>query len=74
MEKVGHSMQLYFTCPEKKEIFSSSHYSLLEGYKVVEGEERMLHGMVQLDSPCPLCGQKHQYKVEEVMCSYERKE
>lgn len=68
------SMKLYFTCPVKNELFDSQHYSLVDGYSVVEGDERKLTGMVQLEEPCPCCGQMHLFNVDEVMCSYGRKE
>ncbi len=67
-------MKLYFTCPKENELFASEHYSLVDGFSVVDGEERKLDGMVQLDVPCPHCGELHLFKVEEVMCSYGKSE
>jgi hypothetical protein len=64
-------MKLYFTCPETKEVFGSDHYALLENHSIVHtGErERSLQGMVTLTTGCPICGQKHLYKVEDIVCS-----
>lgn len=65
-------MELFFTCPVKQQLFSSEHYALVDGFSVVEGKERKLEGMVQLEEPCPHCGERHLFKVDEVMCSYGR--
>ncbi len=67
-------MKLYFTCPKKNELFASEHYSLTDGFSVVEGEQRKLEGMVQLHESCPHCGELHLFPVDKVMCSYGKKE
>lgn len=67
-------MKFYFTCPIKKNLFSSEHYSLVDGFFVAEGKERKLEGMVQLHEECPHCGELHRFKVDEVMCSYGKNE
>ncbi len=64
-------MELFFKCPVKATTFAFEDYSLGKDYQIVETEEnqKKLQGMVFLDSPCPLCGQIHRYRVEEVLCS-----
>lgn len=64
-------MKLYFKCPVKDEIFGSNDYFLHKDHRIVEvGEgDRQLAGMVSLNSGCPVCGQRHSYKVKDVMCS-----
>ncbi len=63
-------MRLYFNCPVKNEIFSSTDFSLEKDYAVMANTEggRELQGNVCLNSPCPLCGEKHIYEVKDVMC------
>jgi len=63
-------MNLFFTCPIKKEKFSSEAYSLQQGHRIVEDKngEKALQGTVSLTSPCPLCGEQHLFEVEDVLC------
>lgn len=63
-------MKLYFTCPKAKTTFTSDDYSLQKGHRIVEDEHgvRKLEGIVSLNSGCPLCGQKHLYGVNDVIC------
>ena len=67
-------MKLYFTCSKTKETFSSNDYSLHQGHSIVENEEgvKELQGTVSLNAGCPLCGQKHQYSVKDVICPLSR--
>ncbi len=64
-------MKLYFTCPNENAVFDSVDYSLQKGHRVVVGGagRKELQGTVSLNSGCPLCGDKHEYDVGEVMCS-----
>lgn len=66
-------MNLFFRCPKKNEIFDSSEYFLEPGHVITRDEngERELKGKVVLPS-CPLCGEKHTYDVENVMCSLDK--
>lgn len=63
-------MKLYFTCPVKKATFASEDYSLQKGHRIVADGTgvKQLQGIVCLNSGCPLCGQKHQYDVKDVLC------
>ena len=63
-------MKLYFTCPKTGESFATENYSLQKGYRVLTDKhgERVLQGMLTLDSGCPICGVKHGYKVKDVGC------
>jgi len=63
-------MKLYFTCPIKKITFATDDYALRPGHRIVEDGTgaKELQGTVTLNSGCPLCGQKHQYDVQDVLC------
>lgn len=63
-------MKLFFTCPIKNEPFSSDAYSLEQGHLIVEDKDgkKALQGTVNLTSPCPLCGKRHQFEVKDVLC------
>lgn len=65
-------MELHFTCPEKQSVFRSSDYYLHDGYEIVLSDtgEKKLVGRVSLQSECPLCGQYHTYRADEVICTY----
>lgn len=67
-------MKLYFICPVKNELFGSEDYSLDAHHRIQATETggRELQGIVTLSYGCPLCGQLHQYKVKDVMCSLDR--
>lgn len=67
-------MKLYFTCPVLEKVFGSEDYSLVEGHLIVEDGEKRLKGDVLLNSPCPLCGQKHRFEVKDVICPLSRGE
>ncbi len=66
----GTSVELFFVCPLKNVEFSSSEYSLKDDYEIVEKDDggKQLKGMVELHSLCPLCGGKHTFSVDEVIC------
>jgi len=68
-------MNLFFTCPLKKETFSSENYSLQQGHRIVEDEDggKVLQGTVSLTSPCPLCGEKHYFEAKDVLCPLTRR-
>ena len=63
-------MKLHFTCPKEKVTFASDKYSLYKGHRVVVDEAgvRELLGTVSLNSACPVCGERHEYEVKEVVC------
>lgn len=63
-------MKLYFTCPITGKVFGFEHYSLEQGYKIVEEKDhkRELKGQVVLTQPCPLCGTQHRFEVKDVIC------
>ena len=63
-------MKLFFTCPVSDKVFGSDDYSLLKDYNIVENGEsqKELKGIVVLNGDCPVCGQKHQYEVKDVIC------
>lgn len=65
-------MELYFTCPKKQTVFGTSDYFLQDGYEIVVSDsgEKKLIGNVSLSSECPLCGEYHTYRAEEVICTY----
>ena len=64
-------MELTFICPATKTLFRSDEYSLLENHEIIEvsGGQRELKGMVALNGTCPVCGQIHIFRVEDVICS-----
>lgn len=63
-------MNLYFRCPDIDQLCVSRDYRLESGHIVTAGENgvKKLKGTVTLPA-CPLCGKKHTYDVEDVMCS-----
>ena len=63
-------MKLYFTCPTEKTTFASDDYSLQKGHHITKAApgEKVLKGIVSLNSACPLCGRKHHYEVKDVIC------
>ncbi len=63
-------MELYFICPRKGVLFASDGYRLGENHGVREKADggRVLQGEVALTTLCPHCGEKHIYRVDEVIC------
>ena len=66
-------MELYFTCPKKQAVFATADYFLQDGYQIVVADsgEKKLVGEVSLGSGCPLCGEYHTFRAEEVICTYD---
>ena len=67
-------MKLYFTCPVVQKEFATEKYSLRGGHRIAEDGHggKTLTGFVSLDCPCPLCGGKHLFEVNDVMCPLSR--
>ncbi len=65
-------MKFSFVCPNQNHVFESSDFSILENRGVVtdEADNRSLDARVELNEPCPFCGQRHVYHASELTCPF----
>jgi hypothetical protein len=66
-------MKFIFKCPETGQIFETADFTITENQGVVIDPDgsRRLEARVALDGPCPLCGQRHTYRADEMICPFE---
>jgi len=65
-------MKMIFACPEKNDIFQTQYFSIIhnKGIQIDDKGNKSLDARVKLDTPCPLCGQYHEYHANEIMCPF----
>ncbi len=65
-------MNFSFVCPCRNEIFETDAFTILDNQGVVTDAagNKTLDAKVALDHPCPLCGERHIYRAEELVCPY----
>jgi hypothetical protein len=65
-------MDFIFNCPETGKIFETSAFTVVENKGVVIDADgsRRLDARVRLDGPCPICGQRHTYRADEMICPF----
>ena len=66
-------MKLVFTCPNRKKVFESGDFRLIENRGVITDEtgNKSLDAKVALNEPCPFCGERHVYPVGELSCPFD---
>ncbi len=71
MEK--NAFALMFVCPIRNEVFESSDFKILENNGVATDEfgNKMLDMKIELNAPCPFCGQKHTFHAKDLSCPFE---
>lgn len=63
-------MELVFPCPQAGVLFRSADYEVVAFRGVVESAPgtKTLDARVRLRSPCPLCGDFHEYPAADLPC------
>ena len=66
-------MKFIFVCTTQNRVFESADFSVRENRGIVVDEtgNRALNAKVELNEPCPFCGQKHVYHASELSCPFE---
>jgi hypothetical protein len=66
-------MNFIFTCPRKGATFETEAFSLTDnqGIATTPDGRKVLKATVVLDAPCPLCGEYHRYRAEDLACPFE---
>ena len=67
------TMKFIFVCTTQHRVFESADFSVRENRGIVVDEtgHRALDAKVELNEPCPFCGQKHVYHASELSCPFE---
>jgi predicted RNA-binding Zn-ribbon protein involved in translation (DUF1610 family) len=67
-------MNFIFNCPETGEVFETGDFSLTEneGTATAPDGSKVLKAVVVLNAPCPICGQRHRYRAEDLACPFRR--
>ena len=65
-------MELVFVCPGTQNVFKSGDFEMTDNNGVITDEDgnRTLDAKVALNRPCPFCGRKHVYLVNELACPF----
>ena len=65
-------MNFVFVCPENNKTYESSNFTIIENKGVITDEDgnRQLDAKVALSEPCPFCGKRHTYHVNELTCPF----
>ena len=65
-------MKFVFACPRNGQVFETAEFCIAENRGVVTGADgsRKLDAKVRLTSPCPLCGDHHEYEAAELSCPF----
>jgi len=68
-------MKFIFVCPIKNEVFESSDFKIKDyrGIRTDESGNKTLDAKVALNEPCPFCGKRHVYHVDELSCPFTSK-
>jgi Zn finger protein HypA/HybF involved in hydrogenase expression len=66
-------MEFIFICPKRNMIFESADFNITENRGVINDSSgnKMLDAKVELNEPCPFCGEKHVYLASELSCPFE---
>jgi Zn finger protein HypA/HybF involved in hydrogenase expression len=65
-------MKFSFVCPHSHTVFETDAFTIVENRGVITDAEgnRRLDAKVALDHPCPLCGQRHLFRADELVCPF----
>jgi predicted RNA-binding Zn-ribbon protein involved in translation (DUF1610 family) len=66
-------MKFSFMCPKRNMHFESVDFRIIENHGVVCDSigNKTLDAKVEINQPCPLCGEKHVYRATELSCPFE---
>jgi hypothetical protein len=66
-------MKFIFVCPKRNMTFESADFNVTENKGVIgdSSGNKTLDAKVELDEPCPFCGEKHVYLACELPCPFE---
>ena len=66
-------MKFIFICPKRNMTFESADFKVTENQGVISDSSgnKTLDAKVELNEPCPFCGEKHVYLASELPCPFE---
>jgi hypothetical protein len=66
-------MEFIFICPKRNMTFESADFKITENRGVISDSfgNKILDAKVELNQPCPSCGEKHVYLASELPCPFE---
>ena len=66
-------MEFIFVCPKRNMTFESADFKVTENQGVISDSSgnKTLDAKVELNEPCPFCGEKHVYLASELSCPFE---
>ena len=66
-------MEFIFICPKRNMTFESADFKITENRGVIGdlSGNKTLDAKVELNRPCPFCGEKHVYLASELPCPFE---
>ena len=66
-------MAFIFVCPKQNMTFESADFKITENQGIISDSSgnKTLDAKVELNDPCPFCGEKHVFHVSELSCPFE---
>jgi hypothetical protein len=66
-------MEFIFICPKRNMTFESADFKVTENQGIISDSSgnKTLDAKVELNEPCPFCGEKHVYLASELPCPFE---
>ena len=66
-------MEFIFVCPKRNMTFERADFKVTENQGVIcdSAGNKTLDAKVELNEPCPFCGEKHVYLASELSCPFE---
>ncbi len=66
-------MEFIFICPKRNMTFESADFNIIENQGVISDSSgnKILDAKVELNEPCPFCGENHVYPASELSCPFE---
>ena len=65
-------MEFIFVCPKHQAVFETDDFTIIDnnGVKTDDRGDKYLDAKVQINNPCPLCGQKHVFHAKDLACPF----
>jgi hypothetical protein len=66
-------MAFLFICPKRHMTFESADFKITENRGVISDSSgsKILDAKVELNAPCPFCGENHVFPASELPCPFE---
>ena len=66
-------MKCIFSCTQNGRTFETDDFSVTDNRSMVTESDgqKILKATVLLNTPCPFCGERHEYRAEDLACPFD---